>query len=209
MGQPMPPAATPESAGFTRRDFLRLSGTGLGGAAWAAWRLPAVQTIALAACRAAEEGAPLEVLSTPQAREIAAIAEQIFPSDETPGAREAHVLHFIDRALGSFAAGARETIEAGLAGLRETVGRRHPGETSLAGLDFDAQTAILREIEDGELFATVHLLTVMGMFANPEYGGNADRVGWRLLGFEPRAAWRPPFGHYDAEGVAGPEEPGP
>ena len=30
------------------------------------------------------------------------------------------------------------------------------------------------------------------------YGGNRDRVGWKLIGFEDRMAYQPPFGYYDA-----------
>ena len=31
------------------------------------------------------------------------------------------------------------------------------------------------------------------------YGGNRDKVGWKLIGFEDRFHWNAPFGHYDAE----------
>jgi gluconate 2-dehydrogenase gamma chain len=44
----------------------------------------------------------------------------------------------------------------------------------------------------------VHFLTVAGMFALPGYGGNRDKLGWALLGFEDHHAWQPPFGYYDA-----------
>ena len=39
--------------------------------------------------------------------------------------------------------------------------------------------------------------TVAGMFANPEYGGNADKTGWKLLGFNDQFSWSSPFGWYD------------
>ena len=38
---------------------------------------------------------------------------------------------------------------------------------------------------------------VVGMLADPKYGGNRDKVGWRLLGFEDRFHWTVPFGDYD------------
>ena len=40
----------------------------------------------------------------------------------------------------------------------------------------------------------------MGFFSNPEYGGNHDLVGWKLIGFEDRFFYKPPFGYYDAGG---------
>ena len=45
----------------------------------------------------------------------------------------------------------------------------------------------------------VRYLTLAGMFSLPEHGGNRDQIGWRLLGFENRHAWQPPFGFYDAD----------
>jgi gluconate 2-dehydrogenase gamma chain len=39
----------------------------------------------------------------------------------------------------------------------------------------------------------------MGFLADPSYGGNRGQVGWKLIGFEPKPAWKPPFGYYDAE----------
>ena len=45
----------------------------------------------------------------------------------------------------------------------------------------------------------MRMLTLCGMFALPSWGGNRDEAGWKLLGFEDRHAWQPPFGFYDAE----------
>jgi hypothetical protein len=39
---------------------------------------------------------------------------------------------------------------------------------------------------------------VLGLLALPSYGGNADKLGWKLVGFVDQHAWQPPFGHYDA-----------
>jgi hypothetical protein len=33
----------------------------------------------------------------------------------------------------------------------------------------------------------------------PKYGGNHDKAGWKLLGFEDRHVWQPPFGYYDKD----------
>ena len=37
------------------------------------------------------------------------------------------------------------------------------------------------------------------MFTLPAYGGNRDRVGWKLIGFEDTHAFYPPFGYYDRD----------
>jgi hypothetical protein len=38
----------------------------------------------------------------------------------------------------------------------------------------------------------------MGFLGHPSHGGNRDLAGWKLIGFEDRAAFEPPFGYYDA-----------
>ena len=35
--------------------------------------------------------------------------------------------------------------------------------------------------------------------ASPEYGGNRDGVGWRMIGFVDEHAFQPPFGYYDRD----------
>jgi hypothetical protein len=39
----------------------------------------------------------------------------------------------------------------------------------------------------------------MGCFADPEYGGNFNRAGWKLIGFQDQFNFKPPFGFYDKE----------
>jgi hypothetical protein len=38
---------------------------------------------------------------------------------------------------------------------------------------------------------------MLGMFSHPMHGGNFNKVGWNLIGFEDRYSWTPPFGYYD------------
>jgi gluconate 2-dehydrogenase gamma chain len=58
-------------------------------------------------------------------------------------------------------------------------------------------------MEKTEFFGAVHFLTMAGMFADPVHGGNRNRVGWKMIGFEPKAVHHPPFGYYDAEAMRG------
>jgi gluconate 2-dehydrogenase gamma chain len=44
-------------------------------------------------------------------------------------------------------------------------------------------------------------VTMVGMFSLPSYGGNIEKIGWRLIGFDDSHVWQPPFGYYDAEPV--------
>jgi gluconate 2-dehydrogenase gamma chain len=139
-----------------------------------------------------------QFLSVEESRDLEAMAAQIIPSDGTPGAREAGVIHFIDRALIGFAKDQQSTVREGLTRLRARMARRWRGVTFDALRPSD-QIAVMKRLEreDQVFFDVVRGLTVVGMFANPARGGNKGKVGWRLLGFEDRFFWQPPFGEYD------------
>lgn len=180
-----------------RRAFLRASGTAAGGA-WLSLRFPGLVAIAEAAAAARDAGAAFRHLSATEAAALEGIAARIIPTDGTPGAREAGVIHFIDQALGEFMAEAAGALRAGIKDVDARAAGAVDGRR-FAGLGPEAQDAILREIEDTPFFGLMHYLTVAGMFALPEYGGNRDYLGWQLLGFDHRHGWTPPFGNYDGE----------
>jgi len=122
----------------------------------------------------------LQYLDLQAAAEIEALAAQIIPSDDGPGAREAGVIYFIDRALATFDRDQREIYRTGLA---------------VAG-----GTGSIASIEHTEFFEALRKHVVMGFLANPAWGGNRDKVGWKLIGFEDAGAFQPPFGYYDTPG---------
>ena len=183
----------------SRRGFLLGSGGALGGALLALhW-----PTLAAAAehAHAAASGRidhTFRVLSPAQARDVAAVASQIVPSGDTPGAREAGVVYFIDHVhAGIYAPYAREFL-AQLDHFQSEYARGRPDGPAFADLDAASQTAYLATIEATPFFGRMRLLTVAGLLALPSYGGNENRIGWKLVGFVDQHAWQPPFGHYDA-----------
>jgi len=123
----------------------------------------------------------------------------------TPGAREAGAVYFVDGALADFMAPAADDFRAGLADFGRRLKRSHPDATSIADLDESTAIDFLRSVEDTPFFELCWTLTVWGTFVDPAYGGNSDRAGWAMIGFEDRHAWHPPFGHYDAETHGGAE----
>lgn len=139
----------------------------------------------------------LRVFTAEQAREIEAVAARIIPTDETPGAREAGVVWFIDGALDSWASYQRETVVDGLPGLQAAVTRAHPGVALFSELADDQQDALLSTIEEEPFFQAVWFGTIAGMFALPKYGGNANYIGWELIGQDRAFEHTPPFGWYD------------
>src|SRR5437867_1867653 len=60
-----------------------------------------------------------QALTAEQAADVEAIASQIIPTDDLPGAREAGVVYFIDRSLGTWAADQKQPLVAGLDDLNK------------------------------------------------------------------------------------------
>lgn len=186
----------------SRRSFLSETGK-LAGGGWLAMNTPML----LAAGHAAEAQMTAHedwVNMTPeQALTFAAVADQIIPPDDMPGASDAGVVYFIDNVLGGFMAGESGMLMQGLADLDAAAIAASPDNAGFAALGFVQQTELLRLIETTPFFNTMIFLTHCGMFAMPSRGGNRDRSGWALLGFDNQHAWQPPFGYYDALADAG------
>jgi gluconate 2-dehydrogenase gamma chain len=156
---------------------------------------------------APEEGSPrgYRVLTASQAASFGAFAAQVIPSEPgSPGAREADVARFADNALASFAAEQRPEFATALAALDAEAVRLVPGATTFSGLTASQQIAAMRAMDASQhhAFETLRLPVIAGMFANPTYGGNAGKVGWKLIGFDDRFYWAPPFGFYDKDAEA-------
>lgn len=182
---------------LTRRGFLQAAAS----AAWLAAGWPAIVAAAEQAAAARDAGTPLETLTPDEAADLAAIAAQIFPTDALPGATEAGVVYFMDSALRTFMAGAREPVLAGLQDLNARAAAMQAG-ARFAQLPGAEQTRLLLAQEATPFFGTVRFMTIAGMFALPVYGGNRGHAGWKVLGFEHRHFWQPPFGFYDAAASA-------
>lgn len=184
----------------TRRRFLQASGGSLA-MAWLGLHWPEITAAAghgheVAAGRIDHE---FKVLTPAQVRDVEAIAAQIVPSGVTPGAREAGAVYFIDRVhTGIYAANAPEFL-AGLAAFQAGFARQHPCAGPFADLDGPGQIEYLKRIEATPFFGRMKFLTVAGLLALPAYGGNEQKLGWKLVGFIDQHAWQPPFGHYDRD----------
>ncbi len=148
---------------------------------------------------AAAPGAQFQFLDPEAAREIDSVVCQIIPSTDGPGAREAGVIYFIDRALATFASDDREAYRSGMSDLQHKRKELFPGSASFASLDNEQQIALLRIIENSAFFELLRTHTVFGFLGNPSYGGNRGEVGWRQIGFDMRMSYEHPFGFYDAQ----------
>src|SRR5947199_8393291 len=48
-------------------------------------------------------------------------------------------------------------------------------------------------------FETLRQHTIAGFLIDPEYGGNHDGVGWKVIGREREHVFQSPFGYYDKD----------
>jgi gluconate 2-dehydrogenase gamma chain len=169
----------------SRRNFL-LKSFSATSAAWLAANWPAQ----VAAAEKAQAMGGFTFFTPAQAMEIDAMAAQIYPTTDTPGAKEAQVVYFIDLALVTFAADKQKIYADGFAELATKT-------KSFAALSSADQVALLTSIEKTPFFKTVRDHTIMGMFSAPQHGGNFHKIGWQQIGFDDSLNFRAPFGAYD------------
>lgn len=180
---------------ISRRDLLKHAGL-----AGAAITVPIRAVSASGLETAAQQGTPptvprrepLESLTAAESDLLEAICARIIPTDANgPGAREARAAHYIDRALAGALSPTRAAYTAGLAALdRYSRSSRGAPFTQLSTRD---QDSVLIDVEtgaatgfaggSGAFFALVRTHTLQGTFGDPYYGGNANFVGWDLIGY--------------------------
>ena len=183
-------------AQLSRRQLLKRAG--LVGAAAIATPIgtlvpsPSVaQSPAQARC-AIGRGQALETLTAVEAETLQAITARLIPSDANgPGALEAQAARYIDRALGGALASSHDAYRSGLAAV-DAYARTTKG-AAFARLSAADQDAVLRAMEANvasgfvpdasTFFNLVRAHTIQGTFCDPYYGGNADFVGWDLIGY--------------------------
>jgi hypothetical protein len=199
-----------------RREFLQiLSGTA--GAAWLAANWPALLSAAEHARQAAKSSdAKLEVFTPEQAREVDALTSRLIPTDDAPGAHEAGVVYFIDRALKTFASDSLPTYQAGLAEIQKRTAEIVPGVSRFSAASVEQQNKILTELfaaaekhnetrrlnpgpTPNDFLETLRVHTISGFLVIPEAGGNRDYAGWKAIGRDPAHMFSPPFGYYDKD----------
>jgi gluconate 2-dehydrogenase gamma chain len=187
-----------------RRDFLVLSAASVGGAL--------VYSLDRQLTRVSAQSVPAQSIRVPlrsftqaEALIVAAIASRIFPSDDSgPGANEAGVVIYIDRQLAGPWGRDRHRYtqppfdedaasEFGYQGQSSPRKIYRDALKDLAG--FDRLSAAekdqkLKQIENTRFFGLVRRNTIEGMFCDPIHGGNADMIGWQLIGFPgPQMDW--------------------
>lgn len=138
------------------------------------------------------ESPTLLVFTALEARTAEAIFARMFPatSDE-PSVAEIGVISYVDRALSDAYADSTELYRQGLAALDRVAEQQH--KASFANCTPAQQDALISELEQSKLsnidaaaqkrffdLLLAHLQE--GLFADPAYGGNRNKLGWKWLG---------------------------
>lgn len=199
----------------SRRKFLSQGITGVS-AVWVSAHLPALVAAAEHAHRAASSATPpkFEFFTPEEAAEVEAITARIIPTDDSPGALEAGVVYFIDRGLATFATEDQKTYREGLPEMQARVGEKFPGVAKFSVATAEQQDELLHSFDQNtssgrrpfrarpgaqNFFETLRQHTIAGFLIDPDYGGNHDGVGWKVIGREREHMFQAPFGYYDKD----------
>jgi gluconate 2-dehydrogenase gamma chain len=175
----------------SRRDLFRAVGTGAAAAVAGAPLAPHSATAQPHQASVPQLEA-LETLTAAEADTLEAICARLIPSDENgPGAAEARAAHYIDRALTGPLRASRDAYAAGLAAIEvyaqtmkgASFGKLSPRDQDAVLTDMEKNVATGFTPDAATFFNLVRTHTIQGTFCDPYYGGNANFVGWDLIGY--------------------------
>jgi gluconate 2-dehydrogenase gamma chain len=168
----MTPAST-----FSRRELFRKAAQ----AGVAVVALPELSRV-LGVQRELYAQAGARALTAPEFATLSAICGRIIPNDANgPGAVEAHAPEYIDHALTGALSTTREAYADGLKQIDQVAMAKFAAP--FVKLTAAQQDQVLTEQQDSQFFALVRGHTMQGTFCDPLYGGNANFIGWDLIGY--------------------------
>lgn len=198
-----------DRASLTRRAFLRLlAALGLGTQAW------------LVGCDSGDEGVPVPSPALPAGppvfrlperagRVLARALERLIPSDDGPGATEAGVLAYVEKALGSAPWDAAREAILGWVPHLDRIAARDWAVAGFAEAPDEAADRVLEFVQSGladeggldgrGLLHDLLILALEGFLGDPGHGGNAGCAGWRYIGYFPGEPRPGHCGHREGE----------
>ena len=126
-----------------------------------------------------------------RSRTVSALFERMFPADEDPGATEIGVTQYVDRALDGEYEEQERWYRLGI----DALDRNAEAEYGAPFVECapEEQDTLIGRLETGDLsdfhtppqeefFELLRQHLQEGLFADPAYGGNRDKKGWKVLG---------------------------
>jgi gluconate 2-dehydrogenase gamma chain len=167
---------------LTRREFIKITGIVAAGLSFLSGCIPS---------RRSEK----KILSSEDTTLLDAIVEQIIPTDEWPGGRDAGVVNFIEKQLAGPYRRFQTDYRKGLDAITKTCQERY--RRSFETLSWDEQTSFLKAMESGVLndgpwkngfsmhfFELLRSHSLQGYYGSPRHGGNKNYVSYKMMGLD-------------------------
>ncbi len=138
---------------------------------------------------------------------VDAITEQIIPTDEWPGAKDAGVINYIDKQLLGPYIRHQGKYRSGLAAVQASCNQLYGKK--FEALSWDDQTGFLKKMEAGKLadletgdkanspenkiwkeisdktfFGLIRDHSMQGFYGSPRHGGNKNYVSYKMIGLD-------------------------
>ena len=168
-----------QQAKLTRRRFITLSVLATGG-------------ICLLSRCANPPLSKWRVLTEQESSLLDALAEQIIPTDEWPGGRDAGVTNFIDQQLAGPYVRFQDTYRRGMQAVQESCKTKF--QKRFEQLPFEEQTLFLKTMEAGKMegklwengfdrqfFRLIRDHSMQGYYGSPRHGGNKNNVSYQMM----------------------------
>lgn len=178
---------------LTRRRFIQMSAVGFGG------------VLLLSQCTKLSSKSYWRFFKEREASLVDAIIEQIIPTDEWPGAKDADVTNYIDKQLVGPLTRHQEKYRRGLAGVATSCKILY--QKQFEDISWNEQTDFLKKMEAGKLagllkddktgqqddwkdgfdrtfFSLVCDHTMQGFYGSPRHGGNLNYVSYKMIGLD-------------------------
>jgi gluconate 2-dehydrogenase gamma chain len=161
-----------------RRDFIKKSLIGFGGFFF------------LQRCSLETNG--WQFLTDKEGKLLEAITGQFIPTDQSPGAREACVVGFIDTQLTRHYSRFQQRYRAGLAAIQKTCYLIY--KRDFESLDGETQISFLEKLERNNVpgdywqndqpssfFGLMLAHCMQGFYGDPRHGGNCNHVSYKMI----------------------------
>ena len=174
---------------LSRKDFIKIATLGAGALSLTGGSLSLIE-----GCTTAHQPGTI-FFTDNEIKLVDAIAEQIIPTDDWPGGREAGVTKFIDIQLTRPYCRFQQDYRKGLAGLENTCADKF--HRKFEDLSWETQTVILQDMEAGRLngdvwrngfseyfFELLRSHCLQGYYGSPRHGGNKNYLSYKMIGLD-------------------------
>ena len=176
---------------ISRRNFIKITTLGT-----VAISIPVAAGLSFfEGCTTAIHNTEANFFSVKEIKLVEAISEQIIPTDNWLGGKDAGVVNFIDLQLIGPYRRFQQDYRKGLTALQNTCENKF--QSKFENLSWDKQTDVLKKMEAGNLggdvwskgfnkyfFELLRSHCLQGYYGSPRHGGNKNFVSYKMIGID-------------------------